>query len=78
VSKTKSQFVVLLNTMAMLAGKEVPWFENLQIGYCVNYRDIPGYWFRPVATGAFGASAAQILCAFQIVLCSGKLVLNIK
>jgi len=30
----------------MLLCKEVPCFENLQKGYCVYYRNIPGYCYR--------------------------------
>jgi len=28
--------------MAIVLWKEVPCFENLQLAYCENYRDIPG------------------------------------
>jgi len=58
-------------TMAMLLCKEVPWFKNLQRGYCVNNRGIPGYCFRSVATGGIRGSG------LQIVLCPGKFVFNI-
>jgi len=65
--------LLLLKTMAMLLWKEVPCFENLQMAYCVNYHNIPGYFCQRSAFFDCCCNMRHFLCGVERV----KLFANI-
>jgi len=58
--------MVLLKTMAILLCKEVLYFENLQITYCGNYGNIPGYGYQQAHFCDCCRNMAHFLCGVVV------------
>ena len=65
--------------MAMLTWQEVFCFENLQIAYCVNYRNVPGSWvFLPTKCIFCDCyrNLGHFLCGVEMLKCFVKVHLH--